>query len=60
MEMKPYKIKAEMDVLPNYKSTSVDLRIFFECDGLACENCSADICHLTSDAKHAKRFDLDE
>ena len=56
----PYKIKSEIIFRSNDKGTGIDFQVLYECDGLACENCSSDLCHLTSNINHAKRFDIDE
>lgn len=58
MKMKPYKIKSEIVFLPNRNSTGIDMKIFYECDGLACKACNDENCYLTSDIEHAKRFDF--
>lgn len=42
-------------VLPPYLE-QVEGKIFYLCDGLACDKCDNDLCHHTSDIRHAKNF----
>ena len=58
MKFEPYRIKSEIVVTPNENSTAVEMTMYFVCDGLACENCNKELCYLTTDIKHAKRFDV--
>ena len=60
MKIEPYKIKCEILVTPNNNSTAAEMTMYFVCDGLACENCDKERCHLTTNIKHAKRFDVFE
>ena len=41
------------------KSKNEETSILYECDKRACETCTPAYCHLTTDIRHAKNFQLD-
>jgi hypothetical protein len=63
MEMKPYKLKAEIWFKPVGKGDAVDAQMFFVCDpdrNTECRKTGCGDCTMTSRAEYAKRFEIDD
>lgn len=63
MEMKPYKLKAEIYFKPVGKGEAVDAQMLFVCDpelNTECRKTGCVDCTMTSRVEYAKRFEIDD